>query len=218
MCLDVNRGLEIAWESEDEHYAEYFTAIASNGRILITSIDGWLHLLEKNGRKHHVISRIDMFPGLSEKQRKTWSHPALVGNRYFIRNQAAAYCFQLLLQHHFAIGEFSGLSHTGWIGVRAGQFGVSWKSLGGLDHGYDRTARRGGTVDEVARAFCILLRTAREPGAFLGISAGIASGDRSQEHRADGPGLRRFRIGPAGNRTTRCLGVATLPHGLALGG
>jgi len=95
MCLDINRGLELAWESYDEHYAEYFTAIAGDGRILITSIDGWLHLLEKNGRKHHVISRIDMFPGLPEKQRKTWSHPALVGSLYFIRNQAAAYCFQL---------------------------------------------------------------------------------------------------------------------------
>jgi len=95
MCLDVNRGLELAWESEDEYYVEYFTAIAGNDRILITSIDGWLHLLEKNGRKHHVISRIDMFPGLPERQRRTWSHPALVGNRYFIRNQAAAYCFEL---------------------------------------------------------------------------------------------------------------------------
>lgn len=95
MCLDINRGLELAWESWDDHYVEYFTAIAGNGRILITSIDGWLHLLEKNGRKHHVISRIDMFPGLSEKQRQTWSHPALVGNLYFIRNQAAAYCFRI---------------------------------------------------------------------------------------------------------------------------
>ena len=94
MCLDINRGLDLAWESWDEHYAEYFTAIAGDARILITSIDGWLHLLEKNGRKHHVISRIDMFPGLPEKRRTTWSHPALVGNLYFIRNQAAAYCFR----------------------------------------------------------------------------------------------------------------------------
>jgi len=95
MCLDINRGLDIAWESEDEHYGEYFTAIAGNGRILITSIDGWLHLLETNGHKHHVISRIELFLGLPEKRRQTWSHPALVGNLYFIRNQAGAYCFQL---------------------------------------------------------------------------------------------------------------------------
>ena len=95
MCLDINRGLEIAWESEDEHYCEYFTAITGNGRILITSIDGWLHLLETDAHKHHVISRINLFPGLSEQPRQPWSHPALVGNLYFIRNQARAYCFQL---------------------------------------------------------------------------------------------------------------------------
>ncbi len=95
MCLDLTRGLETAWESDDDHYVEYFTAIAGRGRILITSVDGWLHLLAENGRKHQLVSRVDMFPTLSEKQRKTWSHPALVGKRYFIRNQAAAYCFQL---------------------------------------------------------------------------------------------------------------------------
>jgi hypothetical protein len=35
---------------------------------------------------------------------------------------------------------------------RAGQFGVSWKSLGGLCHGYGRTARSVGAVAFAAAA------------------------------------------------------------------
>ncbi|MCX7424673.1 MAG: hypothetical protein NTW96_03450, partial [Planctomycetia bacterium] len=47
----------------------------------------------------------------------------------------------LVLQHHFAIGGFRGLRHTGGMVNRTGRFGVSWKSFGGLYHGYGRTAR-----------------------------------------------------------------------------
>ena len=64
----------------------------------------------------------------------------------FCRSHAS----NLVLQHRFAIGVFEGLSHTGGMVNRAGQFGVSWKSAGGLCHGYDRAARSGDTVAEVA--------------------------------------------------------------------
>ncbi|MGD0900497.1 MAG: hypothetical protein ABR915_21910, partial [Thermoguttaceae bacterium] len=42
----------------------------------------------------------------------------------------------LILQHHFAIGDFGILSHIGGVVDRTGQFGGSWKSSGGLYHGY----------------------------------------------------------------------------------
>ena len=48
----------------------------------------------------------------------------------------------LVLQHHFDIGGFRVLRHTGGMVDRAGQFGVTWKFAGGLYHGYDRTAQR----------------------------------------------------------------------------
>jgi len=95
MCLDLNDGLKTAWESEDEHYGEYCTFIVGNGRVLTTSIDGWLHLLDVTATEHVCVSRIDMFPGMPQKPRRTWSHPALVGDRYYVRNQAAAYCFRI---------------------------------------------------------------------------------------------------------------------------
>jgi len=120
-------------------------------------------------------------------------YPQLPGEtdvQYIIRllNMAKA---DLVLQHHFAIGGFRVLRHTGGIGNRAGRFGVSWKSQGGLHHGYDRTARSGGTVAEVAWAFRSLFWTTRVPRSFLGVSSRIAPGRGSQECRADGLGLRR---------------------------
>ncbi len=51
---------------------------------------------------------------------------------------------RLFRQHHFAIGDFGRMSHTGRMVDRAGQLDVSWKSSGGLNHGYDRTAQRRG--------------------------------------------------------------------------
>jgi hypothetical protein len=59
----------------------------------------------------------------------------------------------LVLQRHFPIDDFRGMSHRRRMVNRAGQFGVSWKSSGGLYHGYDRTARSVGTVDGLARTF-----------------------------------------------------------------
>ena len=95
MCLDLNRELATAWESFDERYGEYCSLIAGNSRVLVTSIDGWLSLLEATGSEYRCVSRLDLYPGLSEKKRITWSHPALVGSRYYIRNQVAAYCFEI---------------------------------------------------------------------------------------------------------------------------
>jgi len=95
LCLDMRHELKTAWESLDDHYADYCSFIAGNGRVLVTGLDGWLHLLETTAKGHRCISRVDLFPGLSEKKRRTWSHPALLGNLFYVRNQAAAYCFRI---------------------------------------------------------------------------------------------------------------------------
>src|SRR3972149_888091 len=124
----------------------------------------------------------------------------------------------LILQHHFGIGVFRALSHTGGMVDRAGRFGVSWKSAGGLDHGCDRTARSGGTVAEVARAFRPLLWTTRVPGAFLGVSSWTAPVRRSQECGADGHGLWWAVAARAADPPKHCLGLAAVPHGFSLGG
>jgi len=90
--------------------------------------------------------------------------------------KAIADSIYLVLQHHFAIGDFPVLSHTGGAVDRAGQFGDSWKSSGGLCHGYDRTARSVRAIGEPARAFRSLVRATRVPGARLGLSPWLAAG------------------------------------------
>jgi len=94
-CLDLGRGLKTAWESEDVHYGEYCTFIAGNGRVLITSQDGWLHLLETDAKGHHCVSRVQLFPEAPKEGRGVWSHPALAGNRFYVRNRVAVYCYQI---------------------------------------------------------------------------------------------------------------------------
>lgn len=94
-CLDLGSGLKTAWESEDLRYGEYCTFIAGNGRVLVTSQDGWLHLLEANAREHRCVTRIELFPDEPPKHREVWSHPALVGNRFYVRNRVAVYCYRI---------------------------------------------------------------------------------------------------------------------------
>lgn len=94
-CLDLGRGLKTAWESEDVHYGDYCTFIAGNGRVLVTSQDGWLHLLETDANRHHCVSRVELFPDVVAERREVWSHPALVGNRFYVRNRVAVYCYRI---------------------------------------------------------------------------------------------------------------------------
>jgi len=96
-CLDLDHGLGLktAWESEDVHYGDYCTFIAGNGRVLVTSQDGWLHLLETSAEKHHCVSRVELFPDVPAERREVWSHPALVGNRLYVRNRVAVYCYRI---------------------------------------------------------------------------------------------------------------------------
>ena len=126
--------------------------------------------------------------------------------------------FPLVLQHHFGIGDFRVLRHTGGMVDRAGQFGVTWKSAGGLDHGYDRTARSGGRLQKLHGRFAPCFGRRECSGAFLGVSSGTASGRRSQEYRADGFGFRRAVGGATGDRAAHRFGLAAVSHGFPLGG
>ena len=42
-----------------------------------------------------VVSRLALFADVPETERDVWSHPALVGNRLYIRNLLGVYCFLL---------------------------------------------------------------------------------------------------------------------------
>jgi outer membrane protein assembly factor BamB len=94
VCLDAD-DLKLNWATEGGPLADYCSFIAGNGRILATTQIGELFLVKADRKKLRVISHQNLFPDVSDTERDVWSHPALVGNRLYIRNSLAAYCFML---------------------------------------------------------------------------------------------------------------------------
>ena len=89
-CLDLADGLKTLWQAEDDGFDDYASLIAGNGRVLVTSVDGQLLLIDAAAGEYLLASRLRLFEDV-----EIWSHPALVGNRLYVRNQSAAYCLLL---------------------------------------------------------------------------------------------------------------------------
>lgn len=95
VCLDLRDGLKLRWTSDEEPFADYCTFIAGNGHVLVTAQSGKLCLLRATGDSIELCSRVDLFLDVVSSQRDVWSHPALLGNRLYVRNTVAVYCFLL---------------------------------------------------------------------------------------------------------------------------
>ena len=52
---------------------------------------GTLCLLDATTKSYRLIDRIDLFDDVSEADCDVWSHPALVGNRLYVRNSLGVY-------------------------------------------------------------------------------------------------------------------------------
>ena len=92
-CLDLDNGLETLWESDEDALAYHCTLIAGNGRVLVMTQSGKLYLLAASKKGFSIISTIELFQEVAETERDVWSHPALVGNRLYVRNLLGVYCF-----------------------------------------------------------------------------------------------------------------------------
>lgn len=86
-CLDINDGLKQRWIGDDESYYDYLTMIAGNDRLLITTIEGELMLVETDTDAYKLNGRLPLF-----EDNEIWSHPAIVGNRIYIRNDKEICC------------------------------------------------------------------------------------------------------------------------------
>jgi len=114
-CLDPANGLKTLWSVEDESYDDYAALIGGNQRVLIVTVEGELILIRANAKRCEVIGRLKpfereltpkMLKGLSKEEAETklreinegveiWSHPAIVGDRLFLRTQNEIVCIQL---------------------------------------------------------------------------------------------------------------------------
>jgi outer membrane protein assembly factor BamB len=90
-CLDLTGGLETKWTGDDEATSGYAGIIASKERVLVISNRGDLLLVSATAERFEILSRQRILSGDSE----VLSHPALVGNRLYLRDSSKVVCVDL---------------------------------------------------------------------------------------------------------------------------
>jgi ABC-type phosphate/phosphonate transport system substrate-binding protein/outer membrane protein assembly factor BamB len=90
-CLDLNSGLREQWIAEDEAFERDVTIIGGPDRILLTSSQGELLLIDTTESQYNLVSRLQV----CDEDSDVLSHPALVGNRLYIRDTSTIYCVSL---------------------------------------------------------------------------------------------------------------------------
>jgi outer membrane protein assembly factor BamB len=90
-CLDISKRLAARWNGEDDALAGYACAIASDRRVLVVTNHGELLLVDAEADRFTIVSRLRVFPADSE----VLSHPAIVGNRIYLRDMTRIVCVDL---------------------------------------------------------------------------------------------------------------------------
>ena len=93
VCLDLDDGLKTLWETDEDPFADYSSFIAGNGHVLVTTQSGKLCLLKAGKAGFECAASLELFDDVPDTERDVWSHPALVGNRLYVRNLLGVYCF-----------------------------------------------------------------------------------------------------------------------------
>ncbi|WDI45178.1 PQQ-binding-like beta-propeller repeat protein [Bremerella sp. P1] len=89
-CLDLSEDLRELARVRDEALGDYGAIIASDNRLLVVG-DGQILLVDATSNDCPVLSRL----AFSEEKIDAFSHPALVGDRLFLRSGAELTCLQL---------------------------------------------------------------------------------------------------------------------------
>jgi outer membrane protein assembly factor BamB len=90
-CLDWQAGLKPLWTGEDKAFDTYASLMASEDRLLVTTLDGELLLVDATSDKLQILDRVMAFP----REQGGYSHPALVGKRLYIRGESSIRCLSL---------------------------------------------------------------------------------------------------------------------------
>ena len=89
--LEWGESLKCLWKLEDPAFEDHVSLIATPDRVLVLSLAGELLLVATDGSTPRVISRLRLF----EDDAEIYAHPALVGDRLYVRGPSAVYCFDL---------------------------------------------------------------------------------------------------------------------------
>ena len=91
-CLDVTDSLKSIWASDDLAYSEYATVLASSNRLLVTTQHGEVILVDATADRYLEQGRWKLWP----KEAGLYSHPAVVGDKLFVRGSRELLCISLL--------------------------------------------------------------------------------------------------------------------------
>ncbi len=90
-CLDATRNLTQIWRENDRQFREYASLIGSPQRVLITTLKGRLLLFRTDTAEFSKLSDVQ----LMEDEAGLYSHPAIVGNRIYVRGSNSLVCLSL---------------------------------------------------------------------------------------------------------------------------
>ncbi len=90
-CLDVDAGLKTCWSAEDEAFEDYTSIISDGRRLLIATVTGELLLVAAGRESYELLSRVQVL----ERRSELLSHPAVVGNRLYLRDTRSVCCARL---------------------------------------------------------------------------------------------------------------------------
>jgi outer membrane protein assembly factor BamB len=90
-CLDVEDGLKPLWTAKDDVFEDYVCMFGSRERIMVIGVEGELLLIDTSDGRYNLISRMQTLAPNNE----VLSHPALVGNRLYIRDSCSIRCIVL---------------------------------------------------------------------------------------------------------------------------
>ena len=91
-CLDAADDYRTLWSQSDDRFYDHTCLIASDERLLLWSSSCDLLLLDACADEFKIIS--DLRP-MSDPKAESMSHPAIVGNRIYLRSQNELLCLRL---------------------------------------------------------------------------------------------------------------------------
>ncbi len=90
-CID-QKTLETVWSVQDDRFFDHTNLIYGNQRVLAWTTTGDLLLLDATADEFRVVSARRPFTG---KDIESMSHPAIVGDRLYLRSASEIICIQL---------------------------------------------------------------------------------------------------------------------------
>ncbi len=90
-CLDATRNLTQIWRENDRQFRDYASLIGSPERVLVTTLKGRLLLFSTDASQFSKLSDVQLI----EDEAGLYSHPAIVGQRLYVRGSNSLVCLNL---------------------------------------------------------------------------------------------------------------------------